>query len=489
MVKKLLYLFCCFALIDLSAFSQQTYQIDKFFNSSCPADNKHSLILKIPKGVDVVKGILINGNAGCSTTLYYVEDQLAYEFAKKINFAIMGTYNWGSFWETGEFETFEDCFSQLSEMSGHSELVDAPFLFFGHSNGGMMTHNYSALRPEKCIAALVNKGGSYNESLPGTETLKTPTIFVAGERDWPGIADQIETHFYANRPRVALWSHILQQGWGHVLVGETIELYYLLAEEALKRRYPEDQSPIDGPVTLLDLDVEAGWLSDSTTWKNGIIEVFDHDNYPNSIDSSSWHINKDLAYLFAAHSSYDRIDTKAYFPENVADSGSVSTFHFEVKEPWDSIHVYNKSSIVGSYYNSVDTIFDFEVSLDSLGFYALFAQVYLSSGETSITNFDVVLVVKEVEEVDIVDTDVSDIIEKNTNLIFYPNPCSNKGYLSSDKQIKSYILYSIDGKRILYKKDINTVELEIDLSFLYKGTYILKAFFDNDEFEVIKIIK
>ncbi len=483
--KSFLYIICLIFLIPFRLFSQQEYQIDVVYDNYCP-NSTHSLNLKIPKGVDVVKGILIRGNSGCSTTLYYIDDQLAYEFAKKINFAIMGTYNLGSLEDSEEFELFEDCIYTFGNMSGHPELVDAPFLFFGHSNGGMMTHNYATLKPEKCIATLVNSGGSYIESLPDIETLNVPSIFIAGEKDWPGISDQIINHFYVNRPRGALWAHLIMQNRGHSLGKETIKLYYLLAEEALKMRYPSDQSPINGPVSLIELTENSGWLSDSTTWKDGIIEIFEHGTYPNSFDSSSWHMSKDLAYLFAAHSTYDRIDNNAYFLDDVANKGGEATFHFEIKETWDSIYVYNKSSNIGSYYSNNDSIFDFEISLDNLGFYALFAKVYLSSGEISVTNFDAILVVNKVEPTNI---GMPESELNSEQIVFYPNPCVETGYLESPNKIEAYILYSINGTKILEKQGINSKRIKVDLSSLNKGSYLLKCILENKQVEVIYLVK
>jgi type IX secretion system substrate protein len=486
MIKKLIYSFCFVVFFNLILHSQQTYQIDTKFEV-LGIEYDHSLIIRIPDGVDVIRGILIRGNSGGlgsgGTTLYYVDDEIAYEYAKSINFAIMGTYSWGDFYYDGEIELFDECIQQFASLSGHQELVHAPMLFLGHSNGGMMAHGYNSLHPEKTIALLVNKGLNYLNPIPEISALKTPGILVVGENDYYLMEEHTNALFYNNRSRGALWSHIIHQGQGHTLVDETKNLFYLMADEALKLRYPSSLSPVSGPVTLLDIDETIGWLSDSTTWKNGVIEVFDYNSYLKLKDSSSWHISKDLAYLFAAHSSYNRIDYDSYFTSHVVDSGSISSFHFEVNEPWDSIHVFNKYSIIGSYYDSNESVFNFDVNLDSLGFYAVFAKVYLASGETSITNFDVVFSCNKCETVYI-----KDLIEK-TDLLFYPNPCGDYGYLVSSVPINYYIIYTVDGRTIKEEQCHRLNKIELDFSSYQHGIYFLKTISENGNSHVTKIIK
>lgn len=413
LIKKIILFICAYLFTLSTAISQNIYQIDTIDDGITK-----SIRMKIPAGVNEVEGILMKGNPWQGGVLSYVDDSIANAFAKSINFAVMGTSLWGRFKKAEEFEIFEYCIDNLAQMSGHPEISDAPFIFFGCSNGGQMAHSYNSLHPEKCIAFLVDKGGYYINPIPDTMALATPGILVAGELDLQYRIDAINDLFYNNRPRGALWSHILYQGVGHASVAETHYLFLVMAEAAYKLRYPLDQTPVNGPVTLRNLNEINGWLSDSTTWDSGIISVSGHNDYHGLADSASWHINKDLAFLFAAHSSYNRINKTASLSAKVADSGDIVTYKFEAGLAWDSIHVFNKSKKVGAYYGGGVSSFNFDYTLVETGFSALFSKVYLTSGDSSVTNLDVVFVRGVIEPNSI----ENEIDQQNTNYTLYPNP-------------------------------------------------------------------
>ncbi len=242
-MKKITMFICIYMMMQSIASSQDVYQVD-----TLDEGRTKSIRMKIPDGVDEVEGILIKGNPWQGGVLGYVDDSVANAFASSINFAVMGTSLWGRFKVDEEFDIFEYCIDSLAQMSGHPEISDAPMIFFGCSNGGQMAHSYNSLHPEKCIAFLVDKGGYYINPIPDTLALKTPGILVAGELDLQYRIDAINDLFYNNRPRGALWSHILCQGIGHISVNETHYLFLTMAEAAYKLRYPLEQKPINGPV-------------------------------------------------------------------------------------------------------------------------------------------------------------------------------------------------------------------------------------------------
>ena len=69
------------------------------------------------------------------------------------------------------------------------------------------------------------------------------------------------------------------------------------------------------------------------------------------------------------------------------------------------------------------------------------------------------------------------------DLVFYPNPASNKIFISKNLTI-DYIIYDSTGKKIKY----GNTSGEIDISSLNDGIYFFKYDFDNKS-SVIKIIK
>ena len=463
MKKTFIYL-CVYLFTHAIAISQVTYQVDTIDDGITK-----SIRMKIPSGVNQVEGILIKGNPWQGGVLSYVDDSIANAFAESINFVVMGTSLWGRFKKTEEFEIFEYLIDSLATKSGHPEISDAPFIFFGCSNGGQMAHSYNSLRPEKCIAFLVDKGGYYINPIPDTLSLKTPGILVAGEMDAQYRIDAINGLFYDNRPRGALWSHILYQGVGHLSIDETHYLFLVMAEEAYKLRYPLDQTPIIGPVTLRNLNETDGLFSDSTSWDSGIISIFNHDNYLDDKDSASWHINKDMAFLFAAHSSYNRINDTARISAKVSDSGDMVTYSFEVDMDWDSIHIFNKSKKIGAYYGGGITSFNFDYTLTETGFSAIFPKVYLTSGDSSVINIDFVFVRGAI----VPNSSENPNYKPDSLYTIYPNP--SFGLINirfTNKETRTIEVLDIRGNII--SKTIS-YDLQSQINIASKGLFFVKV--------------
>ena len=463
LMKKVILFIFVVLIIQSTTFSQTTYQVDTIDDGITK-----SIRLKIPEGVNEVEGILIKGNPWQGGVLDYVDDSVANAFASSINFAVMATSLWGRFKINEEFELFEFCIDSLAQMSEHPEISDAPFIFFGCSNGGQMAHSYNSLRPEKCIAFLVDKGGYYINPIPDTMALLTPGILVAGELDAQYRIDAINDLFYNNRPRGAKWSHILCQGVGHASVDETHYLFLTMAEAAYKLRYPLNQTPVNGPVILRNLNENNGWLSDSTTWESSIISVSDHNDYYGQVDSASWHINKDLAFLYAAHSSYNRLNDSASISTKVADSGDIVTYHFDVGLAWDSIHIFNKSEKVGAYYGGGISSFDFQYTLIEAGFAALFPKVYLTSGDSSVINLDVVFVRGEIKPNSI----ESDLDQLVSDFTLYPNPSIGLVNIRfKNNELRTIEVLDITGN-IISRTSSSSMESQIIIE--KKGLFIVR---------------
>jgi len=91
--------------------------------------------------------------------------------------------------------------------------------------------------------------------------------------------------------------------------------------------------------------------------------------------------------------------------------------------------------------------------------------------------------------------EVNDIIEVNNAsgkfeidiVKVYPNPSSDKLYISSSKNIDYILLYDISGKMIFYNK-ADTNFFEIDLNKYAKGNYFVKMVFPDSEVVVKSVI-
>ena len=73
-------------------------------------------------------------------------------------------------------------------------------------------------------------------------------------------------------------------------------------------------------------------------------------------------------------------------------------------------------------------------------------------------------------------------------LTSYPNPVYDIIRVESMVNINSFVIYDIQGKNLISKKNINKKSVEIDISMLNSGTYFLKNILEK-EIKTLKIIK
>ena len=68
----------------------------------------------------------------------------------------------------------------------------------------------------------------------------------------------------------------------------------------------------------------------------------------------------------------------------------------------------------------------------------------------------------------------------------YPNPASEYVRITSDVEIESLMIFTMDGKMV-YSQDVNQEETMIDVTGFAKGSYIVRML-SNDRFVVRRII-
>jgi len=259
--------------------------------------------LWIPPDLQTVKGILIYGNGAGADFRDAVYAPWLQQFAQLHDFAVIGTSLWGNL-SGNEIATWDAHLAALATASAHPELVHAPWAPMGLSNGGQMSYGFNALRPDKTIAFITNKGCCYNNRAPSMAALKTPGILIAGEFDTAVRNNSIKGLFDANRPRGALWSWVEQEGVGHAGLADEIILPFMA--EAIRLRYPADQTPTaTSGVTLLAVNESDGWLTDSSTWKSGLTHIAAYGAYQGDKRRAGWLLNENMAHVYRAFSTYD----------------------------------------------------------------------------------------------------------------------------------------------------------------------------------------
>ena len=83
----------------------------------------------------------------------------------------------------GSGQALLDALTAFSRRSDHPELANAPLLLWGMSTGGEFNYEFTAWKPERVVAFVVNKGGIYFSALLPEAARHVPGLLFVGEED------------------------------------------------------------------------------------------------------------------------------------------------------------------------------------------------------------------------------------------------------------------------------------------------------------------
>jgi autotransporter-associated beta strand protein len=243
--------------------------------------------------------------------------------------------------------------------SGHPEVANLPFVFTGWSGGGQIAYGINTKIPERVIAFNVNKGANYVPEPPSAAALRTPSIFVGGEFDVGGIRTGILDRFNANRPRGALWALAFEQDTGHS-EGNVDGMFFTLFDHAIRARYPAGVTPLNGPVTLMDLPETSGWLATKPTVANGLPgKVYPYAGFTGDKTTACWLMDEGVANLYRGFATYDPAVTVTVVGGPVFAAGQTIQFNVAVDSAlfpgWVSADLYDGADKLGTVTNGGST--------------------------------------------------------------------------------------------------------------------------------------
>ena len=175
----------------------------------------------------------------------------------------------------GSGQALLDVIAKFSARSSHAELASAPLFLWGMSAGGQFNYEFTAWKPERVGAFIVNKGGIYYSALLPRRAREVPGLLFVGEKDLASRVDTITGLFAVNRRGGAVWALVVEPGAAHV-VGKSKELGALFFEEMLEKPHGAgfiadlttfDVQPASGPGTP---STPNAWLQTeriATAWK------------------------------------------------------------------------------------------------------------------------------------------------------------------------------------------------------------------------------
>jgi dienelactone hydrolase len=135
----------------------------------------------------------------------------------------------------GSGQALLDALVAFSSRSDHPELINAPLLLWGMSAGGEFNYEFTAWKPERVVAFVVNKGGVYFSALLPAAARRVPGLLFVGEEDLESRKRIIASLFALNRRAGALWALAEEPKVGHV-VGRSQEMAAIFFDAVLSMR-------------------------------------------------------------------------------------------------------------------------------------------------------------------------------------------------------------------------------------------------------------
>jgi poly(3-hydroxybutyrate) depolymerase len=163
----------------------------------------------------------------------------------------------------GSGQALLDVLARFAATSHHPELAGTPLLLWGMSAGGEYNYEFTAWRPERVIAFVVNKGNIYYHMLLSKEARAVPGMLFTGGSDLKFRRDAVAGLFAVNRRGGALWAFAEEPGAGHV-VGKSRDIALPFFEDVMALRLG-DNTTADGLTVLKPLTELGGWLADLGT--------------------------------------------------------------------------------------------------------------------------------------------------------------------------------------------------------------------------------
>ena len=227
-----------------------------------------------PRTTGPVRGILVLVPGSNEDGRSMVDDSVWRAFATSHRLALLGCY-WTDhphpldFIEEyinvsqGSGQTFLNALTTLAQRSRHAEVANAPLLLWGISAGGEFNYEFTAWKPERVIAFIVNKGGIYYSALVSPAARAVPGVLFVGGKDLLFRTQTIVGLFSINRRAGALWALTEEPSAEHV-VGRSEELATVFFDEILPLRLDGAVASPGGGVRLKALTERSGFLGDLT---------------------------------------------------------------------------------------------------------------------------------------------------------------------------------------------------------------------------------
>jgi pimeloyl-ACP methyl ester carboxylesterase len=205
--------------------------------------DKAEFRLWLPEGTAPLQAVLVLVPGSNGDGRAQAEDPVWQAFAAKHHLALLGCRFTDKPHEQGFLEEYvnvskgsgQALLDALRDLSGKGQvpsLGTAPLLLWGMSAGGQFNYEFTAWRPDRVRAFVVNKGGIYYTALAPRAARNVPGFFFTGGKDLEFRNATITGIFAVNRRAGALWAFAEEPGVAHI-VGRSRDVALVFFEEVL----------------------------------------------------------------------------------------------------------------------------------------------------------------------------------------------------------------------------------------------------------------
>ena len=202
----------------------------------------------------------------------------------------------------------------LAEVSGYSEIAQAPLLALGHSGGAIFAWHLGYAMPERCFGVIGLKaapigppeGIKPQQGDGGAILNNVPVLVVTGQYEaWGNPVRTPEYHWrwvrgslldFRARGHNALMSALVEPGTGHFSWYDELAAYVaLFIEKAARARIPADPPPAGELPRLRDIPQAEGWLTDVNFFGPPRYATASTRDYAGDSSMAFWHLDAELA--------------------------------------------------------------------------------------------------------------------------------------------------------------------------------------------------
>ncbi len=314
------FFFCCLVLMlpgrGQAAVYQWSVSVSGFVS---PETNEHSTaFLWIPENCTQVRAVVFGQHNMCEEPIF--DHPVFRETMAELGFAIVWLspgidQQWDV--KNGCQKVFDKMMEDLADVSGYSELKQAPVVPLGHSAMATFPWNFGAWNPDRTLAIISYHGDAPRTNLTGYggENLEwgrtrnidgIPALMVEGEYEWWEARVNPALAFRMMYPESCI-SFLCDTGHGHFDVSdEVVDYLCLFLKKAAEYRLQKNQG-LNLPIQLTKLDTRDGWLAER--WhpnQKSRAKAAPLGKYKGDPHDAFWYLDQEMAEATEAYYARER---------------------------------------------------------------------------------------------------------------------------------------------------------------------------------------